>query len=164
MTIRSVIKRAATVGGATTALVLAGSMSASAHHCFIPMYSLDGPTSANWFPVSAEFGAAAFGTEEGVFFATECDAQREAGYGALEDAGLPVGIRVFEKMTIGEGNNFADLAEDPEYFGPSGSGQGSAHNPNGANGKGLEYFGAGSTLPEQMLTTYIAAASAVSCE
>ena len=159
MSIRSLVKRAATVGGATTALVLAGTMSASAHHCFIPMYSLDGPVSANWFVVSAEAGAAEFAG-----FPTLCDAQRDAGYAALEEAGLPVGIRVFEKMTIGEGNNFADLLENPDYQGPTGSGQGPAHNPNGANGKGLEYFGAGSTLPDQMLGTYIGAASSVTCE
>ena len=33
-------------------------------------------------------------------------------------------------------------------------------NPNGANGKGLEYFGAGSTLADDMVTTWIVAAAA----
>ena len=60
------------------------------------MYSLDGPTSANWFVVTAEVGAAEFAG-----FETECDAARDAGYAALEDAGLPVGVKIFEKMTIG---------------------------------------------------------------
>ena len=36
-------------------------------------------------------------------------------------------------------------------------------NPNGANGKGMEYFGAGSTLPDEMVTTSIAAADAYAC-
>ena len=159
MTVRSLLKRAGVVTAASTALVLAGTTSASAWHCFVPMYSLNGPTSsANWFVASAEFAAA-----ELVGVPTECDAQREAGYAALEAAGLPVGIKVFEKMTIGEGFNFKDLAEDHEYEGPSGSGQGVAHNPNQSDGKGLEYFGGGSTLPDEMLATYIAAVMSVDC-
>ena len=36
-------------------------------------------------------------------------------------------------------------------------------NPNGADGTGMEYFGAGSTLPDEMLGTWIGAASAHAC-
>jgi len=57
-----------------------------------------------------------------------------------------VGIKIFEHITIG----------DPK-------GTGGSSNPNGANGKGLEYFGAGSTLAEEMVMTWIEAASAYDC-
>lgn len=145
MTLRSALKRATVVTGAATALVLAGTTSASAWHCFVPMYSLNGPTSsANWFVVSAEMGA-----QFEVGYATECDAAREAGYAALGEAGMPVGVKIFEKMTLGES--------------ATGKGQGAMHNPNGADGKGLEYFGHGSELPVEMVMTYIAGAESVEC-
>ncbi len=130
------IVRGSVVAGATAALVLAGP-AAFAHNCFIPMHSLKGPVSSNWFVVSAELGA-----EFVAGFSTECAAQRHAGYAALREARLPVGIKIFEKKTIGEGSS----------------------NPNGANDKGLEYFSAGSQLPFQMIGTYIEAASEVSCD
>ena len=44
------------VAATGTAAVLAAAP-AMAHHCFIPMYSLDAPASANWFPLTAEDGA-----------------------------------------------------------------------------------------------------------
>ena len=144
MTVRSLLKRAGVVTAASTALVLAGATSASAHHCFVPLYSLNGPTSANWFVVDAETGAT---FEAG--YETQCDAARDAGYAALEDAGLPVGIKIFEKMTIGES--------------ATGNGKGAATNPNGADGRGLEYFGSGSGLPMEMVSTYIAGAASVDC-
>jgi hypothetical protein len=160
MTARTVLKRATVVTGAAAALLLAGTTSASAWHCYVPMYTLEGPTSsANWFVASAELGAA-----ELAGFPTECEEARDAGYAALQGAGLPFGIKVFEKMTIGEGFNFHEYAEDHDYRGPSGSGQGAANNPTGADGTGLEYFGAGSTLAEEMVGTYIAGASTASCE
>lgn len=136
----TIVRRATLAGTAALAAVAMAAGPALAHHCFIPMYSLNGPSSPNWFVVSAEMGAA-----EEAGFPTQCDAAREAGYAALEDAGLPVGIKVFAKMTIGD---------------PKGEGR---MNPNGANGVGLEYFGAGSELPFQMLDTYIGAASTVEC-
>ena len=143
MTVRSFIKRAGVVFGAVTAIVVLGATSASAHNCFVPMYSLNGPTSSSWVVFTAEAGAA-----EIAGFPTECDEARDAGYAALEDAGLPVGIKIFARMTIGA---------------PTEKAQGAARNPNGANGIGLEYFDAGSTLPEDMLATYIEAASSVTC-
>ncbi len=134
-------RRAALSGvGAVGALAL-GVSAASAHHCFIPMYSLNGPSSPNWLVVSAEMGAQFEGIE-----APTCDAAVEAGYDALRAAGLPVGIKIFEKMTIG----------DPKETGRM--------NPNGANGKGLEYFGAGSSLPMEMVMTWVAAAEAEGCD
>jgi hypothetical protein len=136
MTVRSFIKRAGVVTGAATALVVLGATSASAHHCYVPMYSLNGPTSANWFVASAELGASFEAS-----YVTACDAAREAGYAALKDAGLPVGIKIFEKMTIAEGSS----------------------NPKRADGTGLEDFVEGSTLASQMVATYIAGASTVTC-
>lgn len=136
---RSARRAALALAGAGTAAVLAASP-AFAHHCFIPMYSLNGPASANWFVVSAEDGAM---FEIG--YEAKCDAAVEAGYAALRAEGLPVGIKIFDKMTIG----------DPKEKGRM--------NPNGANGKGLEYFGAGSQLPQQMVMTWVGAASATDC-
>ncbi|KRE42750.1 hypothetical protein [Knoellia sp. Soil729] len=127
------------VAGATTALLVAAP-AALAHHCFIPMYSLNGPTSSNWFVVSAEQGA---DLEMG--YQASCDAAVDAGYAALRAAGLPVGIKIFEHMTIG----------DPKETGRT--------NPNGANNKGLEYFGAGSELPFTMINTWVEGAESVDC-
>lgn len=133
------VRRLGVVAAGAAAAIAVTAASASAHHCFVPMYSLDGPESANWFVLSAEDGAGFEG------YAADCDGARDAGYAALRDGGLPVGLKIFEKMTIG----------DPKHTGRM--------NPNGANGKGLEYFGAGSPLPEQMVATYIAGAEAYTC-
>ncbi|KGN37589.1 hypothetical protein [Knoellia subterranea] len=127
------------LGGATAALFVAAP-AAMAHHCFIPMYSLNAPASANWLVFSAEDGAA---LEAG--YTAGCDEAVAAGYAALQKAGLPVGIKIFEHMTIG----------DPKETGRM--------NPNGANGKGLEYFGAGSELPGMMVMTWIKGADTVEC-
>ena len=133
------LRRLGVVTAAAAATIAVTATSASAHHCFVPMYSLDGPTSPNWFVVSAETGAG-FGDYE-----AKCDGARDAGYEALRAEGLPVGIKIFEKMTIG----------DPKHTGRM--------NPNGANGTGLEYFEAGSTLPDEMVETWIAGAEAHVC-
>ena len=133
------VRRLGVVAAGAAAAIAVTAASASAHHCFVPMYSLDGPESANWFVLSAEDGAGFEG------YAADCDGARDAGYAALRDGGLPVGLKIFEKMTIG----------DPKHTGRM--------NPNGANGKGLEYFGAGSTLPEEMIATYVAGASEYAC-
>ena len=127
------------VGGATAALFVAAP-AAMAHHCFIPMYSLNGPTSSNWFVVSAELGA-----EFEAGYTAQCPEASAAGYDALRAARLPVGIKIFEHMTIG----------DPKETGRT--------NPNGANNKGLEYFGAGSELPVTMVMTWIEGAESVDC-
>lgn len=138
---RSIVRRGLMASAAAAAALALGAAPAMAHHCFIPMYgNLDGPQSPNWFVASAEVGAA-----ELAGYPTVCDEARDAGYDALRAAGLPVGIKIFAKMTIGD---------------PKGEGR---MNPNGANGKGLEYFEAGSTLPDEMIGTYIAAASEVDC-
>ena len=138
----TVIRRGAVSGVAAFAAVALAASPALAHHCYIPMYSLNGPTSsANWDVFSAEAGAAEFG-----LFVAECDEQVDAGYAALRAEGLPVGIKVFAKMTIG----------DPK-------GKMRIPNPNGANGKGLEYFGAGSTLADEMLGVWVGAASSHQC-
>lgn len=140
MNISTIVRRGAVVaGGAATALaVTAGA--ASAHHCFIPMNTLNGPVSASWFVVSAEDGAV---IEAG--YTPACAGAVEAGYAALEAAGLPVAIKIKATKTIG----------DPRDLGRM--------NPNGANGKGLEYFAAGSTLPFEMVGTWIAGAEAHDC-
>ena len=133
------VRRLGVVTAGAAAAIAVTAASASAHHCFVPMYSLDGPASPNWFVVSAEEGAGFEG------YTAACDGARDAGYAALRDAGLPVGLKVFEKMTIG----------DPKDTGRM--------NPNGANGRGLEYFGAGSPLPEEMVATYVAGADDYDC-
>ena len=138
---RATMRRLGVVTAAAAAAVAVTATSASAHHCFVPMYSLEGPTSANWIVYTAE-GAAA----ELTGFEAPCDEAADAGYAALKAAGLPVGIKIFEKMTIGD---------------PKGTGR--IPNPNGADGKGLEYFGAMSTLPDEMLGTWIGAASSYTC-
>ncbi len=143
MAFRSRIHRPLLVGTAAVAATLLGAAPALAHHCFIPMYSLNGPSSPNWFVVSAELGAE-IADEENPYFA-ECPEAAEAGYDALRAAKLPVGIKIKESMTIG----------DPKHTGRM--------NPNGADGKGLEYFEAGSELPFQMLATWIAAAEDFDC-
>ena len=134
------LRRLGVVTAGAAAAVAVTAASASAHHCFVPMYSLNGPTSPNWFVLTAEDGAVFMGG-----FEAPCDEARDAGYATLRAEGLPVGLKVFEKMTIG----------DPRHTGRT--------NPNGANGVGLEYFEAYSPLPEKMVTTYIAGASAYPC-
>ena len=134
-------RRTMTLAAGASAAILLGATSAQAHHCYIPMYSLNAPASANWLPISAEEGAALIAGYE-----AECDAAADAGYDALRAAGMPVGIKIKESKTIG----------DPKDEGKM--------NPNGANGKGLEYFGAGSTLADDMVSTWIAAADAYDCD
>ncbi|KQY64586.1 MULTISPECIES: hypothetical protein [unclassified Nocardioides] len=135
-----IIRRSVITGAGVVAAVALGTTSASAHHCYIPMYSLNGPTSANWLVINAEEGAAMFG-----IFTPSCDEQVDAGYAALREAGLPVAIKLMETRTIG----------DPKDEGKM--------NPNGANGKGLEYFGAGSTLADEMLGVWAGAAMNTVC-
>ncbi|KGN37849.1 hypothetical protein [Knoellia subterranea] len=123
-----------TVGGAA-ALGL-GVSAASAHHCYIPMYTLNAPASPNWLTFTAAGAAEEFG-----IFTPECDAQVDAGYAALRAAGLPVAIKIFEHGVIG----------------------GQSKNPNRSNGVGLEDFEQGSTLADEMLGTWVGAAAATSC-
>jgi hypothetical protein len=144
MKFRSILKRGALLTGATTALVLATATGASAHHCYVPMYNLNGPASDSWTVYTLESAFAEF------VGAPLCDAQVDAGYAAVTAAGLPVGIKIFERMTIGDGMQ--------------GKGKGDTTNPNGADGKGLEYFGAGSTLADDALGLFAETALASSCE
>lgn len=130
MSLKSRLTRTALTVTAAGAAVLIGAAPAMAHHCFIPMYSLNGPTSANWEVTTAE---QAMGVPD------DCDGAAAAGYAALRAAKLPVAIKVKVSMTIGD---------------PKGTGR---MNPNGANGKGLEYFGAGSPLIGQIEETWSAA-------
>jgi hypothetical protein len=141
MSMRTRIRRGAFVGVAAAGAVVLGAAPAMAHHCYVPMYSLNGPTSSSWLVFSAEAGAA-----EIVGYEAGCDEAVEAGYAALRSEGLPVGIKIFARMTIGH----------PKESGGS-------QNPNGANGVGLEYFGAGSTLAEEMVMTWIEGAESVDC-
>lgn len=141
MSISTRLRRTVMVGAAAVSAVALGAGPAMAHHCFIPMYNLKGPqTSANWFVVSAEQGAM-FEAE----YTAGCQAAVDAGYAALRAAHLPVGIKIMVKMTIADPKDEGRMA------------------PNGANGKGLEYFGAGSELPMQMVGTWIAGAESVDC-
>ena len=135
------MRRLGVVSATAAAAVVATAASASAHHCYVPMYSLNAPTSSNWFVISAEMGA---GFIEG--YEADCSEAAEAGYDALRAEGMPVGIKIFEHITIG----------DPKDTGR-------IPTPNGADGKGLEYFGAGSTLADEMVATWIAGAEAYDC-
>jgi len=141
MSRHTALRRIATVGGGAVTAIAITAAAASAHHCFVPMHSLNGPQSASWDVYSAERGAA-----EIVGFVAACDDAEQAGYDALRAAGLPVGIKVKATKTIGDPN---DTGRIPTQ--------------NGANGKGLEYFGAGSTLADDMLMTWITAAAAHDC-
>ncbi len=141
MSVSSTIRRRILVGTAAGAALVLGASPAMAHHCYVPMYSLNGPSSPNWIVFSAEDGAS---SEAG--YDAPCDGAVDAGYAALQDAGLPVGIKIFGKMTIGH----------PK-------GEGGSQNPNGADGVGLEYFGDGSTLADEMLVTFIEGAESYMC-
>lgn len=128
MSVTSRMTRTAVTVAAAGAAVLLGAGPAMAHHCFIPMYSLNGPASANWDVTTAEQA-----------MGVPCDGAATAGYAALRANKLPVAIKVKVSMTIG----------DPKHTGRM--------NPNGANGKGLEYFGAGSPLIDQIEGTWTTA-------
>jgi hypothetical protein len=137
------VRRSATVVAAAGAALAISAGAASAHDCFIPMYNLNGPQSANWEPITAEFAANNFAG-----FPTPCAGAAKAGYAALKAAGLPVGIKIYvgsnaneEHMTIGSGSA----------------------NPNLADGKGLENFQLMSPVPDQMLGTWISAAAQYTC-
>lgn len=136
----NLLRRVSIVGGAAATAVVLGAGAASAHHCYIPMNTLNGPQSSAWEVYTAQDGAAMFAG-----FEPECDEATQAGYDALRAAGMPVAIKIKANMTIG----------DPKDEGRM--------NPNGANGKGLEYFGAGSTLADEMIGAWVAAASAYDC-
>ena len=138
---RTTIRRLGVVSAAAAAAVAVTATSASAHHCYVPMYSLSAPASSNWFVISAETGADLI-----VGYQAACDEAADAGYDALRAEGMPVGIKIFEKMTIGD---------------PKGTER--IPTPNGADGKGLEYFGAGSELPFQMVGTFIEGAESYDC-
>jgi hypothetical protein len=132
----------ATAAAAAGAVLAIAASPASAHDCFIPMYSLNAPQTANWESISAE-QAAGFIYE----YEAPCVGAAKAGYAALKAARLPVGIKIYVgsnaagEMTIG----------------------GHSANPNLANGKGLDNFEAGSELPFQMVGTWVDAASHYSC-
>ena len=137
------VRRSATVVAAAGAALAITAGAASAHDCFIPMYSLNGPQSANWEALTAQDGAFFMAGYE-----APCDGAVKAGYAALKAAKLPVGLKIYvgsnandEHMTLGS----------------------HSANPNLADGKGLEHFPAGSPLPEQMIFTWVAGASAYPC-
>ena len=135
------MRRIATVGGGAVTAIAITAAAASAHHCYVPMYSLNGPQSATWEVYSAERGA-----DEIAGFVAECDGAVQAGYDALRAAGLPVGIKIKANKTIGDPN---DTGRIPTQ--------------NGADGKGLEYFGAGSTLADDIVGTWMGAAESYDC-
>ena len=136
-------RRSATVVAAAGAALAISAGAASAHDCFVPVYNLNAPQSANWETLNAEQGA-------GFIFdyTAPCAGASKAGYAALKAAGLPLGIKIYigsnaneEHMTIGS----------------------HSQNPNQADGKGLENFVAGSEVPFQMIGTWVEAASAYPC-
>ena len=135
-------RRSVTVAAAAGAALAITAGAASAHDCFIPMYSLNGPVSANWEAINAEqIAGFGFGYE------APCAGASKAGYAALKAARLPVGVKIYV------GSNAA---------GEMTIGQHSA-NPNLANGKGLDNFEAGSELPFQLAGVWYDAASQYVC-
>ncbi|MDO5740083.1 MAG: hypothetical protein Q4P07_08035 [Ornithinimicrobium sp.] len=140
MSAHRTLRRASLATAAGIASVALAAGTASAHDCYIPMYSLNGPSSPNWMVFSAQDGAV-----EIAGYTPECAGAVDAGYAALRAEGLPVGIKIFAKMMIG----------DPKETGRM--------NPNGANGVGLEYFGAGSSLADQMVEVWIGGAESYAC-
>ena len=142
MSITSTVRRRLLVGTAAAAALGLGAAPAMAHDCYIPMYSLNAPVSANWMAFSAADGAS---FSEPTPYLAPCEGAAAAGYDALEAAGMPVGIKIFAKMMIGD---------------PKGEGR---MNPNGANGVGLEYFSGGSTLADEMVATWVEGAQAYTC-
>jgi hypothetical protein len=78
MSINPTLRRRVLVGVAATGALVLGAAPAMAHHCYIPMYTLNAPASANWLVFSAEAGAAEIAGYE-----AECDGAVEAGYDAL---------------------------------------------------------------------------------
>ena len=70
------LRRLGVVTAGAAAAVAVTAASASAHHCFVPMYSLNGPTSPNWAIFSAEDGAKLFGG-----FQADCDDAVDEGQG-----------------------------------------------------------------------------------
>lgn len=109
---------------------------ALAHDCYVPTKSLNGPVSDNWHVINVPQAAEDFG-----MLVTPCPAQVDAGIAALRADGLPLSIKVFMRQTIGEKAGGGTLT----------------------NGKGLENFAAGSTLADEALMTYVAAASSTPC-
>ncbi len=140
MPIPTTLRRSLAVAAASVAGVVLAASPAFAHHCFVPMYSLRGPQSANWLVFSAEQGA-----EMEAGYTAQCRAAADAGYAALRAEGLPVGIKIMVTKTIGDPKDEGKMAGNP------------------ANNKGLEYFGGGSELPMLMVMTYIEGASSVTC-
>ena len=142
MRISTTARRSATVVAAAGAALAVTASAASAHDCFIPMYSLNAPTSANWESINAE-QIAGFG----LGYQAPCAGASQAGYAALKAARLPVGVKIYVgsnaagEMTIG----------------------GHSANPNLANGKGLDNFEAGSELPFQVAGVWVDAASHYVC-
>ncbi len=130
------IRRAMTTTAATVGALAMFSGTALAHECYIATKTTNGPKSANWFHVTAADAAVMFGG-----LVVECAEQLDAGEAALRDAGLPLSIKVFTRFTLAE-KAPAKVTSD---------------------NKGLEHFGDGSTLADDTLAVFIAAAEAAAC-
>ena len=78
MSMRTRIRRGALAATAATGAVVLGAAPAMAHHCYVPMYTLNAPASASWLVFSAEDGA-----REIAGYEAECAAAVDAGYAAL---------------------------------------------------------------------------------
>jgi hypothetical protein len=68
MSHRTALRRVATVGGGAVTAIALTAAAASAHHCYIPMYTLHGPQSDSWDVFTAEDGAALLAG-----YVAECD-------------------------------------------------------------------------------------------
>ena len=109
---------------------------ALAHDCFVASKNLNGNSSDNWHVLTAPDLAVWMGA-----VTDPCPEQVDAGLAALREEGLPLSFKVFMRSTIGE----------------------KAANGTLTNGKGLENFAEGSSLPFQTVGVYAAAANATAC-
>jgi hypothetical protein len=132
----SLVQRLVVTGTATVGALALFSGTAFAHECYLGTKNLNGPKSANWEHITIPQGAAMFG-----LVTDPCDDQVAAGLDALQEAGLPQSIKIFMKSTLA-----ANAAEHTL-----------------SDGKGMEHFTQGSTLADDALSVYAAAANAAEC-
>ena len=132
----SLARRLAVTTTATVGALTLLTGTALAHDCFVPTKSLNGTQSDNWHVYTVPEVAVMFGAVQ-----QPCPAQVEAGIAAVRADGLPLSFKIFGKQTIGA----------------------KAANGTLANGKGLENFLAGSTLPDQTVGVYAAAVQLTPC-
>ena len=134
MSVISTVRRPALVAAAALTAIAVGAAPAMAHHCFVPMYTSPDRLAQLVRRRRPDRRAAHPRLRGRLRGGRRGRLRSPGGRRASRSA-----IKIFEKMTIG----------DPKETGRT--------NPNGADGRGLEYFGAGSTVADEMVATWIEA-------